>query len=424
MSTPTPAPFAIETRWSRPLIADSGGETLLLVRITGVAATSGTRRAPVDVALVIDRSGSMSGEKIGSARQAVDTALDRLQDDDRVALVAFDDRIEIVHELAHATGSARIEMRRRLRNVDARGSTDLGGGWLAGCNELASMMRPGDGRIHRAILLTDGQANVGIVDAGELSHHAGQLRARGISTTTLGFGLGFDEQILSAVAEAGGGNFEFVAHPRQLSPFFARELGELLQTVATGLTVAFTMTDGLRGHLLSAYPHERTGRTITIDIGDLPAGETIDLVFRVTTIAGASGEILPASVHAAWTEPGSGVAGTVDQATTPVMRAARAMVESIAEDAIVAERSALLLAADARREAMRLDRAGDHRGSRQRMAMAYDAVMAAPMTDDVRDEMQIMGRMMEAPQDMAWSEDVHKSGAASASRRRISFSGR
>ena len=219
------------------------------------------------------------------------------------------------------------------------------------------------------------------------------------------------------MAEAGGGNFEFVAHPRQLSPFFARELGELLQTVATGLTVAFTMTDGLRGHLLSAYPHERTGRTITIDIGDLPAGETIDLVFRVTTIAGASGEILPASVHAAWTEPGSGVAGTVDQATTPVMRAARAMVESIAEDAIVAERSALLLAADARREAMRLDRAGDHRGSRQRMAMAYDAVMAAPMTDDVRDEMQIMGRMMEAPQDMAWSEDVHKSGAASASRR-------
>ena len=170
MSTPTPAPFAIETRWSRPLIADSGGETLLLVRITGVAATSGTRRAPVDVALVIDRSGSMSGEKIGSARQAVDTALDRLQDDDRVALVAFDDRIEIVHELAHATGSARIEMRRRLRNVDARGSTDLGGGWLAGCNELASMMRPGDGRIHRAILLTDGQANVGIVDAGEGRH--------------------------------------------------------------------------------------------------------------------------------------------------------------------------------------------------------------------------------------------------------------
>ena len=131
--------------------------------------------------------------------------------------------------------------------VSIPGSTYLSGGWIAGCHQLAEAT-PADAtatRIRRVILLTDGLANVGILDPGVLAQHAGELRRRGIATTTVGVGQDFDEGLLSAMAEAGGGNFQYVSGSeglRRSSPTSCRSCS----VAATGLTITLVLPDRCR----------------------------------------------------------------------------------------------------------------------------------------------------------------------------------
>jgi Ca-activated chloride channel family protein len=120
----------------------------------------------VNLAFVLDRSGSMSGEKISLAKRAIETAVDRLLPTDRFAVVCYDDRIDVVVEGTSASREAKTNAIERLRSIDARGSTDLGGGYLRGAEQVAlAMAEPG---VNRVLLLTDGLANQGITDPVEL----------------------------------------------------------------------------------------------------------------------------------------------------------------------------------------------------------------------------------------------------------------
>ena len=201
--------------WEKPLVPVAGGAATLLVRIAAgrESAAGGGRRAPVDVAFVLDRSGSMAGEKLALVKEAVNVAAGHLRDADRAALVVYDNAVDTLHALQPATPRAKVALRLALHGVDAGGSTNLGDGWLTGCRELTeaaggtgAASEPQPTRIRRALLLTDGLANVGITDPVELTTHAHELRKRGIGTTTLGVGLDFDEGMLGGLAEAGGGN--------------------------------------------------------------------------------------------------------------------------------------------------------------------------------------------------------------------------
>ncbi|MFN8566275.1 MAG: VWA domain-containing protein [Kouleothrix sp.] len=116
----------------------------------------------------------------------------------------------------------------------ARRWTDISGGWLTGCREVAAYQAV-EG-IHRALLLTDGLANRGIIDIEELAQYARELRRRGVATSTFGVGLDFNEQLLEALAEQGG-HFYYIERPEQIPTVFRRELGELLTVVTRGVCV-------------------------------------------------------------------------------------------------------------------------------------------------------------------------------------------
>src|SRR5688572_30772584 len=269
----------IEARWEKPLIAASGGEATLLVRVVSAAEDEAEigRAAPLDVAFVLDRSGSMQGAKLDLAKEGVDLAVARLRDADRAALVVYDDEVDTVQSLAPATSRLKASLRLALHGVDPGGSTYLSGGWVAGCHQLAEATPVTNAdsaatRIRRVILLTDGLANVGILDPAVLARHAGELRRRGIATTTVGVGQDFDEGLLSAMAEAGGGNFQYVAGPEGLRAFFAHELQELFSVAATGLTITLALPPGVDAELVSAFPAEARENVLEIAIGDLPAG--------------------------------------------------------------------------------------------------------------------------------------------------------
>src|SRR5262245_49434984 len=162
----------ITAAWDKRVVPATGGEATLLVRLKAAdtAAQNGHRRAPVDVAFVLDRSGSMAGDKLALVKEAVSVAVGRLRDEDKTALVSYDHEVETLQHLDSATPRVKTAIRLALQGVDSRGSTNLSGGWLTGCDELSKGMTQADGggpvRIRRALLLTDGLANVGICDAG------------------------------------------------------------------------------------------------------------------------------------------------------------------------------------------------------------------------------------------------------------------
>jgi Ca-activated chloride channel family protein len=407
-----PAP-RIDARWERPVVAATGGEATLLVRVVAPAEAAASHTAPLDVAFVLDRSGSMARGKLDLAKEGVDLAVSRLRDVDRAALVVYDDAVETVQALEPATPRLKASLRLALLGVDPRGSTFLSGGWLAGCTQLAEAPAAASGsgagtRIRRVVLLTDGLANVGIVDPRQLAQHAGELRRRGIATTTLGVGQDFDEGLLSAMAEAGGGNFQYVADPQGLRAFFVRELQELFSVVATGLMVTLALPPRVQAALVSAFPVETREGGVDVAVGDLIAGDEIDLVFTLRVEQGEIGDRLPVGVSAAWTDPTADARHERDASPAPLRRVADGEVLATEPDPLVVERAALQRAAAERRAGLELDRAGRIAESRQRMAQARYLLSAAPQTAAVQADFDMTATLAEAPPTASYGSHERK----------------
>jgi Ca-activated chloride channel family protein len=263
-------------------------ERFVLVELEAPAAPQQPTRDPVNLAFVLDRSGSMSGQKIELAKRAIETAVDRLLPTDRFAIVCYDDRIDVVVDGTNASREAKTNAIERLRSIDARGSTDLGGGFMRGAEQVAlAVQKQG---VNRVLLLTDGLANQGITDPGELTRHAGELRARGVTTTTFGVGEDFDEALLQSMADAGGGHFYFIGNAAQIQDLIASEVGELLQVVARNVVLEITAPEHLEPRTLSPYRIERHGSRHHVLLGDLVAEQRLEVVLRMKFEYGPIGQ--------------------------------------------------------------------------------------------------------------------------------------
>ncbi len=183
--------------------------------------------------------------------------------------------------------------------VQTGGRTNLGQGWLTGCEQVAAHL--GDGVLSRALLLTDGLANAGMTDQEELATHAKALRQRGISTTTLGVGDDFDEFLLQAVANAGGGHFCFIANPDQIPDYFRGELGEMLDVVVREILLTVPIPAGWHVDVLNDLEHEIVQGELRLGLGEAYGEEVRDVVLRLDCPE-TSGE--QRRIGDCWTGPG------------------------------------------------------------------------------------------------------------------------
>jgi len=252
-------------------------------------------RPGADVALVLDRSGSMAGNKITLARKAVAHAIRLLDERDRLAVVAYDGEVATVLEGTPAGKEAKTLALKRLAEIDARGATDLAGGWFRGAELL---QRPtGEGqpastetpRVTRVLLLTDGHANTGLVNHDALAAEAAALRARGVTTSTFGLGADFDEDLLSRIATQGGGHFYFIEQPAQIPDLLASELGETLDIVARNVVLEVSHEPSVEVTCLNDYPDATHPGRIGLRVGDMVADQEIGLVLAVACPATTMG---------------------------------------------------------------------------------------------------------------------------------------
>lgn len=269
-----------------------GGRELQFVSLTFRAPDfeSSSQRPEANLALVLDRSGSMAGSKIRLARKAVETGLSMLRERDRFALVVFDQHVDVIASSQFASATAVRAALRALEGVDARGRTDLAGGWNRGADEIEPHRLP-EGT-SRVILATDGMANVGMVDEAALLDAADRLRARGITTSTIGIGSDFAERLLQSMADRGGGHAYYAEKPVQLVDILAGEIGETLEVTLREPVVVVTAPEGVAVELLDAFPVTRRNGAIEIAPGNLTAGQLVELIFEVKLPTGHLGDAL------------------------------------------------------------------------------------------------------------------------------------
>jgi Ca-activated chloride channel family protein len=334
-------------------------------------------RAPLNLALILDRSGSMQGDKLRYVQQAACHVLDMLDERDRIAVVAYDDQVTLLAPSQPISAHTRDELKRKINELRPGGWTDLSGGWLQGCHEVAARLTT-EG-IHRALLLTDGLANRGITDIEELTHHARELRRRGVATSTFGVGLDFNEQLLEALAEQGGGHFYYIERPDHIPDVFRRELGELLTVVAREAFLSITIPSGVAVELLGDLPHERIGARLRIFLGDLCAGERRALYTRVLTPPDALGTSVVLRGELGYADLDGSTATVAAEISFSYTREAEVLLVPLHQ--AILQRSGEVELAAATAQALRLERSGQRQQAQavmQQSLAAHMPYMPAP----------------------------------------------
>ena len=246
-------------------VADGGFLVRALLSIEGEEVED-DRRTPLNISLVLDRSGSMHGEKLAAARDAAVNLVKRLSLSDVVSVVAYDDEVEVI--AAPDTGKAQSDLTQKIQSIGPGGMTNLSGGWLRGRDLVAQGTK--EGAVNRVILLTDGHANVGITEPGKLVGLTQTAAGTGISTTTVGFGADFDEDLLKAMADGGQGATYYIEEADQAVGIFEEELEGLLSLVAQNVRVTINPgADADFVQVVHQYPNHADGEALTLEVGDL-----------------------------------------------------------------------------------------------------------------------------------------------------------
>ncbi len=262
-------PVTLRLEIDRPVLPSDSRETAIIkVALDGRAAPI-TKRASVNLALVIDKSGSMGGDKIARARDAAIEAVRRLDRNDRVTLITFDNGVHTLYP-ASPVGDGR-ELEGIISEITSGGGTNLYGGVVAGADQLRRRIE--DNFIHRVILLSDGQANVGPSSPDQLGRLGAQLVQDGISVTTIGLGLGFNEDLMTRLALRSDGNTYFAEHSEDLAGIFQRELGDVLSVVARRVVVEIEFPEGARPVRIVGREGRVEDRRVVIELNQLYGGQ-------------------------------------------------------------------------------------------------------------------------------------------------------
>ncbi len=297
-------PLSLDLRLDRSALAQDG-ESLRYLVVSVTAPEVQRERVPVDIALVVDTSGSMGREgKIEAARAAADELVDALRSGDRFSMVSFDDHARLLVEGAGFDGPHLADERARLHRVVAGlrddGGTNLWDGLTLGADQLA------DGHPARKVLVvSDGQANVGETSQDAFTTLTRTFASGGVSVSAIGLGRDFNENLLEAMADTGGGSYQFVGNPEELPTVIAAELERTTSTLARRARVRIDAAEGVRIREVYGWTATPVRAGVAADgteveVGDISAGQTRKIVLAIDVPTGTTGERSVARAVLTW----------------------------------------------------------------------------------------------------------------------------
>ena len=326
----------------------------VLVRVqTPAAAVDASASPPMALALVLDRSGSMAGRPLDETRRCALHVLSRLRPDDSVAIVAFDHRAQRLWPAApRGDGAAQ---RAVLESIQPGGNTDLHGGWHEGADTLADVAGNG---LKRVLLLSDGQANEGETRPGEIASRCAAAAARGISTSTFGLGGHFNEELMVAMARAGGGGHHYGDTAEDLMAPFEQEMALLDQLCLRDLSLAVELPAGGRAEMLNRLPAAGAGWRLPDLAWDAEAWAVLRLTIPASALPPVGGRCTVLRVAVTGHDL-HGRAVRLERTALSLPVLAPAAHEALAEDPLVLRRTTELAAADLLEQMRGMAAAGD-----------------------------------------------------------------
>ena len=374
----------------RPAVASDRPSILdLLLTITpppAPADTSRRERPPLNLALVIDRSGSMGGTKLSYARKAARFLAGELTSRDRLAIVTFDDEAKVVVPSTSVIDPQPFIA--AINTIHSGGCTALFDGWRAGATQVAEHLDPG--AMNRVLLLSDGQANEGLTNQQDIAAKVAGLTQRGISTSAFGLGEDFDEDLMGAMAAAGDGTLAHIETLSQLADLYASELQGLATTFGRRVSLGVRGKHGARVvDLLNDLKPTGSGNH---QLPNLRAGQELNVGLQLKLPAWIPNqEIL--SVRLAWEAPGSSERQTlIEHLQLPVMP--HGELDQLEPDGAVAEQLALLRANRERKRVItELDR-GDVGSASVSLGKLFGDLSAMPATPRLIRELNLLSEKL------------------------------
>ncbi|HEX2841482.1 vWA domain-containing protein [Hyphomicrobium sp.] len=269
----------------------------LRLSLKALAAEKREKRTPINVALVIDRSGSMSGERLAAAKKGAEAALERLGSDDIFSLVTYNHEVDVVRP-AGRFGAQRDALMRAIGKIDATGTTALYAGVKEGGEQVKAFRS--DVKVNRVVLLSDGLANVGPSTPGELAELGRELAGKGISVSTIGLGLEYNEDLMQRLAASSDGNHAFVERPSDLAEIFDREFGDALSVAVRDVTITIECKAGFKPTRVLGRDADISGSKVTLKLAQLQNDNeryvVVELEPPVEGVSGAEAEIAKVGV--------------------------------------------------------------------------------------------------------------------------------
>lgn len=360
----------VQARLSHPVVhAGEPAEVFLRVDVTGLGETG--KRSPLDLAVVLDRSGSMRGEKLRFAKKAVDTLIDRLLPSDHMALVTYDSDVDTV--FARRRVDDALVMKTKAALIETGGCTNLSGGLVEGLQQLGQ----DKAALRRVLLLSDGLANEGVTDLDGLADLAHQGVKAGNGVSTFGVGVNFNEELLRTLSDVGGGNYYYIASPDDIPGIFMEELGELGDVVAQNVLIDFEPRGveilGVLGFNSSQLPAQA---------GDVRAGGARSIMLALGVPPAGEGEVVLGEVRCRWTALGDALVPREERITVSAVSSSdpRRFLEAVDQEVLFAAQ--LQLVADENQAASRAAQAGDEAAFHAHVEKARSSLETLGNSDD------------------------------------------
>ncbi len=302
----------VEARLGNPFLAKgSSSKTFLLLDVHPGQTAGNARPVEGHLAIVIDRSGSMKGDRLPKALNAAKSAVDKLNPGDRVSVISFDTAPRIDVPMVEVTENNRQIIKASIDRITLGGDTCISCAISSALTELGQSV----GLADRMIVLSDGEPTAGVRDEAGFFPVAKSARDASVGITTIGVGTSYNHKIMGAIALGSGGNHYFIEDPSSLENAFLAEADKLKGTVAVGATATITLAEGVTLERVYDRSFERevnNAKKLKVQLGNFSVGDTRTVLLELNVPTESAGVVPVAEVHLTYDDRVAGKPGTCD----------------------------------------------------------------------------------------------------------------